>query len=483
MSDKRLSMSQRVLKVMALFTGMQFFTIFCSIVKMKLVSLWLAADGVGLFGILNTTMETTSTLTDMGLRQSAVRDIAQSASTPRQLARTAALVRRWSAITGMLGAIVVSALCLPLSIWFFGNGARWWMFALLSFSMLLNAICGGEQALLQGSGRLKALLRVNVWGAAGGLLLSVPLFRWCGLTSVIWSAILYSACGLGAALVLRLHTEGRYRPDSSALWNEGKSFMRLGMWMAVAAFVTNMSQMAFMAILSGYSSLAEVGYYQGGVTLIVRYMGLIFTAMSMEYYPRLAANAFSRRRLQLFVNHEARVLLTVLIPVIVLFLLLRRWIVLVLYQPEFEAMIAFMSRGILSCVFKATSWCMAFVMLARGDGKSYIITESIDAALGLALCTIGYRYYGLAGIGMAYILWYLSYTLMVGWIYRYRYGLRLHAGVKTLTLICFATGCAMLCAMHYLPYGACCVLAAAAVGSSMPALSRLWRRRRPSTHP
>ena len=85
------TLSQKILKVMALFTGMQFFTILCTIVKTKLVALWLSADGVGLFGILNTTVETTATLTDMGLRQSAVRDVAQSAGKPSHLARTAAV--------------------------------------------------------------------------------------------------------------------------------------------------------------------------------------------------------------------------------------------------------------------------------------------------------------------------------------------------------------------------------------------------------
>ena len=119
------SLSQKILKVMALFTGMQFFTVLCTIIKTKLVALWLSADGVGLFGILTTTTETTGTLTDLGLRQSAVRDVAQTASNPTLLSRMAAVVRRWSLFTGLLGAVVISGLCIPLSLWFFGTAGRW----------------------------------------------------------------------------------------------------------------------------------------------------------------------------------------------------------------------------------------------------------------------------------------------------------------------------------------------------------------------
>ncbi len=470
------TLSQKILKVMALFTGMQFFTILCTIVKTKLVALWLSADGVGLFGILNTTVETTATLTDMGLRQSAVRDVAQSAGKPSHLARTAAVVRRWSRLTGLLGAVVVSALCLPLSAWFFGDTSRWWMFALLSAAMLLNAITGGEQALLQGSQRLKALLRSTAWGAVAGLLISIPLFRWCGLTGVVWSVIAYATAGCAAVLINRLRPTGKPSLTRRQVWKEGSGFMRLGMWMAVAAFVTNMAQMTFLAYLGRIASLAEVGYYQGGVTLVVRYMGLIFTAMGMEFYPRLAANAFSPRRTQTFVNHEARVLLTVLIPVIALFLLLREWMVLLLYRPEFGAMIPFISWAVLSCVFKATSWSMAYVMLARGDGRIYLLTEATDALCGLGLCILGYHLWGLAGVGVGYILWYLLYTAMVGCVYRFRYRLRLRPATLLLTLLCFLLGLGCLCAMDLLPSPWRYSLPVLVALGSLPFVARIWKK-------
>ena len=484
--SKKSGLSQKVMKVMMLFTGMQFFTILCSIIKTKLVALWLSADGVGLFGILNTTIDTTATLTDMGLRQSAVRDVAQNSQKPSLLARTAEVVRRWSRLTGAFGAVVLCALAVPLSQWFFASYDRWWMFALVSLSMLLNAITGGEQALLQGSQRLKVLLRATVWGSAAGLILSIPLYRWCGLTGVVWSVIIYSAAGLAAVLYHQqrtpIHSSTPQLINSSShlssreVWNEGKGFMKLGLWMAVAAFVTNMAHMIFLAFLSRQASLAEVGYYQGGVTLVVRYMGLIFTAMGMEFYPRLAANAFSKKRTALFVNHEATVLLTVLIPVIAIFLLARQWIVLLLYRPEFMAIVPFISWAVLSCIFKASSWCMAYVMLARGDGKIYLITEATDACVGLLLCIGAYSCVGLQGVGIAYILWYLLYTVIVGCVFRFRYKMRLRPSVVFLALLAFALGMASLFSMDRLPMPWNYILPACIALVSLPFVVRIWKK-------
>ena len=136
------TLSARVLKVLGIFSGVQMLTILCSIVKMKLVALWLGATGVGLFGIYQSVIDTVATCTDLGLRQSAVREVASAHGTSR-LALTVRLVRRWSLLAGLLGAVVMAALSVPLGIWFFGSVSGAWGFLWLGAAMLLNSLCGG----------------------------------------------------------------------------------------------------------------------------------------------------------------------------------------------------------------------------------------------------------------------------------------------------------------------------------------------------
>lgn len=437
-TDTKDGLTRKVLGVMAMFTGLQMFSILCSIVKMKLVALWLQASGVGLFGIFNSTTETLSTLTDLGLRQSCVRSVATNADRPGLLARLMKVVRRWSMASGLLGAVVLSGLSWPLALWFFHDASQWWQFAVLSAAMLLNAVAGGEQAILQGAGKLKLLARSSLIASGAGLAVSIPMFYWWGELSVIASIIAYSVAGLVAVMLVRYRVASHARKISVTIKDtcrEGSEFVRLGASMAIAAFVTNLTHMGFLSYLTAEASLTEVGYYQAGTTLVVRYMGLIFTAVGMEYFPRLAANARSTIRTQIFVAHETRLLLTVLTPVIIIFLLTRRWIVWLLYSPEFEAIIPFISWAVVSCIFKAISWCMAFVILARGDGRIYILTETVDAVVGLGLCIIGYRLAGLTGLGVAYIGWYAVYTLIAWLVYRYRYSLHFPARLWLLTAL------------------------------------------------
>jgi PST family polysaccharide transporter len=431
-AERKSTLSVKILKVMSLFSGLQVFNILCSIIKMKFVAIWLQAVGVGLFGIFNTTIETISTLTDLGLRQSAVRDIAIANGNTNRLAKIIAVVRRWSIFSGIIGAIIICGLSPFLANHLLNRPNMWWAFALLSASMLFNAIVNGEQAILQGTGMLRQIAKGSLFASLIGLLISIPLFRFLGETSVPLSFIAYSSSALIAFFWLRYKSPVNVSINKSEL-KEGYGFIRLGIYMAIAAFITNLAQVSFMGWLNSTASTSEVGYFQAGTTLVIRYMGLIFTAISMEYYPRLAANHLSFHRTRLFVSHETSLILLVVTPMISLFLLLREVIVKLLYSGEFVVIIPFISLAVLCTIFKAIGWCMAFTIVAKGDGKMFITTEVIDSIIGLCLNIFCYRLWGLEGIGISYILWYAIYCIMIGIVCHKRYHITLSAqALKTI---------------------------------------------------
>lgn len=425
---------------MGLFSGLQIAGILCSIVKLKLVALWLGAPGVGLFGIYQSVADNISTLTDLGLRQSAVRDVAQCNNNPALLARIAYIVRRWSLFAALFGAVVVIGLAPLLGEWFFHSPGAVWGFLALGIALFFNAITGGEQALLQGSAQLRRLAKGNLIGTVSGLAVSIPMFYFWGLNSVAPSIAVYGITMYLATRRYRLLTSSPEPLGLKEIINKGKGFVRLGIYMALASFITSTAHTIFIGILNTLTDTATVGLVQAGDTLIVRYLGLIFTAIAMEFYPRIAA-ARTAHASQAYVNHEVVLLLLVLTPMLLLFISCRSIIVELLYSAEFTAIIPFITFGCLASIPKAISWCMAYMIVARGDGKAYIITEGLDALISVPLCLLAYNYFGMAGLGLAYIVWYLIYALIVGIVYYRRYGMRIKPDIWLLTSIC-AAACA-----------------------------------------
>lgn len=473
------ALSRRIIKAVGLFSGLQAVTILCSIIKTKLVSLWLGSAGIGLFGILASAQETIATFTDLGLRQSTVRDVAANAADASRLSRIVALVRRWSVLAGMFGASVMLAFSPLLGEWFFGTAKGFYGFAIVAAAMFFNCLLYGEQSLLQGTGRLKLLARSSLTGTVAGLIVSIPMFRWMGMVSVPLSFLVYSLAIWGAAFYYRYRPPVKSAaPGLRQLWREGSGFVRLGILMSAAAFLTSLSRLVFIACLTRLSSVETVGLFQAGDTIVSRYIGLIFTAIGMEYFPRLVYVSRSPRRTALFANHETVLLTLIVTPVVLLFILCRGLAVGILYSKAFMPILPFISLAVTGSVMKAASWSLSFCMVAQGDGRAYLLAEGTDAILSLALLLLGFHLWGMTGLGWAYLVWNLLYTVITALICRRRYGLRLSVAAVTTIILSVALALGACAAMDFLPTGAAAALIVPSAIAYLLPLRKLLRRKK-----
>ena len=116
---------------------------------------------------------------------------------------------------------------------------------------------------------------------------------------------------------------------------------------------------------------------------------------------------------------------------------------MLLYAESFLPMLPYIDVAVCGVVLRAFSYCVAFVILARGDGRTYVVTEAAGAVAGLVLRIVGYRLWGFAGLGWAYVAEYAVYSAIVLAAYR-RYGLRLGRGIGWLCAGVTALGFAAL---------------------------------------
>ncbi len=454
--SKREGLSKVILKAMGIFGGVQVLSILCSIIRTKLVALWIGPMGVGLFGIYNQALEMMNTATNLGVRNSSVRDISQAVEQRDKslIARIITVVRRWSLWLGLGGALITMSIAPLLSRFSFGDYKHGWHFVALAVAVLFMALTNGEYAVLQGLSKLKRLARVTVSGVLGGLFISIPLFYFLRENSVLPSIIAYALCVVVAAFIYKDKEYPPAQVSSRETVKMGAGFIKLGVFMTLGSFVSLISSYAFVSWLNIYSGTDSVGFYQAGYTLIEKYAGLVFAALGMEYYPRLARVANNSRRIRVFVSQEINIAFMVLTPCLLAFILLRSQLVWLLYSKEFEVIITYISWGVVGTVLRAMSWCMAFVMLAKGDGKIFLITESLSAVMGLALNIVCFIYWGVDGLGYAYLAWYIIYTIIVGVVYFNVYHLTLsvkcYRNLAATLLVCVLAVLAMQLGVWYL---------------------------------
>ena len=478
MAASRGNISRMAMKAMGLFGGVQVMGIMCSIIRTKLVAMWIGPVGIGLFGLFNNALEMISTGTNLGIRSSSVRDISQALGSHDSslVARMVTVVRKWSMWLGLAGALITLSLAPLLSQLTFGDSTHIWGFVALSIAVLLGALTNGEYAVLQGTARLKRLASVTLWGTICGLAVSIPLFYLLRERSILPSIIAYAAALAIFAWVFRNREYPAVQVSHRDTFDMGKGFVRLGIFMTLGNFATILASYAFNAWLNVNAGTEQVGFYQAGYTLINKYTGLILTALGMEYYPRLSQVADSRLRLRAFVSQEINVAIAIMAPVVALFILLREVVVWILYTPDFNVILTFVSWGMIGTVLRTASWCLAFTILAKGDGKTYLWTEAASAVINLVLNIVFYRWWGLTGLGIAFLVSYLLYTLIVAVVYFKQYRLTVTRASLYNLLWTLAVAAGVMAAMEsgLLPLAIVITVVSIAVGIRQ--VVALWRR-------
>ncbi len=414
MTDQQTSYRQ-LLKATSLFGGVQVFQILIGIIRTKFVAVLLGTTGVGIMGLLNAPLQLILSVTGLGISYSAVRDIAQAHGYEDQTRVSTAIIilRRWSWVTGVVGALATIALAPYLSIWTFGNKDYTWAFIWLSLILILQSVSKGQNSVLQGSRKLKDMARSGVIGSVVGLLTSVPLFYWFGLKGIV-PAMIISAL---TALLLSWYysskvSVGDIRLTWKATYKSGLGMVKLGLFMTVAGFIASFSTYVLNAFISNIGGVEQVGFYNAGWGVIGQYTGIIFSAMATDYFPRLAAVQEDNDKVKNLVQQQGVTALLMMSPLLSILIVAMPLVVRILYTPAFEPVVMFASLTLLGIQFKAISWAMGYVYLAKGNGSLFLKIEVIAGILILLFNLVFYKFFGLNGLGISFTASYFLSILI-----------------------------------------------------------------------
>ena len=402
-----------LLKATSLFGGVQVFQILIGIIRTKFVAVLLGTTGVGIMGLLNAPLQLILSVTGLGISYSAVRDIAQAHGHQDQtkISKAIIILRRWSWGTGVIGALATIVLAPQLSTWTFGNRDYTWAFIWLSVILILQSVSKGQTSILQGSRRLKDMARSGVIGSVAGLFTSVPLFYWFGLKGIV-PAMIVSA--LTTLLLSWYYSSKVLVGEIKLTWKEtyksGLGMVKLGLFMTVAGFIASFSTYVLNAFISNIGGVEQVGLYNAGWGVVGQYTGIIFSAMATDYFPRLAAVQEDNEKVRELVQQQGITALLMMSPLLAILIVAMPLVVRILYTPAFEPVVMFSSLTLLGIQFKAISWAMGYVYLAKGNGSLFLKIEVIAGILILLLNLIFYKFFGLNGLGISFIV---SYCLAI----------------------------------------------------------------------
>lgn len=415
-------------KATTIFAGVQVFLILIGIAKSKIIALWLGPYGFGLLSVFNSVIAMLYSISNLGLASSGVKEVASVINSYEERTNLIISLKRWSLGTGVIGAIITICLSPLLSKFTFGTLSYTLSFIFLSIVVLLNGISYVNLAIIQGSQNLRSLAITNILGALIGFTISVPLYYYLGIKGIVPSIIL---TGLSLFLItqynlkkLRL-TIANVHQDYTTSWKLGLGSVKLGILISVSFIAVTVAEFVIKTFIIKVSNLNLVGLYQAGWTLNTTYLGMVFTAMATDFYPRLSLDAFDNNQVKIKVNQQAEIAMLILGPMIVIMIICLPILIKILYSTDFLNIIEMTRLLLLGSLLKAGSWAISFIFLAKGNGKQYLFNELGVKLLTLPIYLLLFYYYHLLGIGIAFIIDQILYFIWVSvtaWTkYKFRY--------------------------------------------------------------
>ncbi len=404
------------------------FTILIKIVSSKVAAVLLGPAGMGIYGLFSQAQNLIKKGTSFGLSSSAVRNISDARGTGNEgrVLTVTSVFRKLVWLTGLLGLAVCLSGAPLLSKLTFGNNDYIWGFALLSVSLLVDQLTAGQTAVLQGLRKYSYMARATVIGNSVGLLITIPLYYFWKVNAIVPVMVLSSITALIFSWVYYKKLNlASVKIDWQTLSIEGKGMVIMGLSISISGIVETLAAYYLRVFIGEQGGLDEVGLYTAGFAMVNTYVGLVLTSMGTDYYPRLSEVNRDSNRFNKTISDQMEIVLLLLAPIITVFLVFVELIIIILYSGEFVAAEGFMFWAIYACFFKAVSWCISYGFLAKGDYKAFIANEISCQVYSLPLQLYGYTVGGLRGLGIAYFISILLYTIQVYLITQKRYSVRI----------------------------------------------------------
>lgn len=273
-------------------------------------------------------------------------------------------------------------------------------------------------SIINGLKKIRLFIAVNITGSLLSLVfttvLTVKYNLWGALLALILVQALLLLISLPTA-IKKLNIQFKWQKNLSSKYY--KKLLAFSLMSIVSVICVSTTQIAIRNYLVEEFSIQEAGYWQAVWMISTMYLMVITTALSTYYLPRLSELTDVTEIRNEIISGYKIIIPFVLISASTIYLL-KDFIIEFLFTKEFYPMRELFFYQLLGDFLKMCSWTLAFLMIAKGMVKTFIISE-ISFALSFYIFT---RYFsnsfGFIGVSFAHCVNYFFYLILMLCIFK-----------------------------------------------------------------
>lgn len=437
-----------LIKGTSIFGGVQVVQILVNLVRAKFVALFLGPEGMGINTLYATSTSFIQQFASLGINLSIVKEIAADKNEEAKLDNTIHVSLKLILLTSILGLLVCCIGAPILSKLTFDDYSHTVSYLLLGIMMFFTLASAGLASILQGLHVVKILSKATLVGCTVGLLIGVPLYYFFGVDGIVPAMIVLALATfifyiIGIKKTLRVSWTPVNLKDNKA---QVKRIFKLGFTLVMSSLIGSSLLYLLNIIIREYGSYDAVGYFQAANSITNQYVGLIFAAMSLDYFPRLSAISKNNVEMSELVNRQLVITSTVITPLICLLITTTPLVIWLLLTDAFYCTIDLIRWLSFGLFFRAICYPVSYITFAKGNEKRFFLLEGIlGNVLYYGITIIMFLKFGLVGLGISltivYFLLFIIQLLMNNMWYEYKITrpvVKLLLVYGTIALICFS---------------------------------------------
>ena len=431
------------------------------IVRQKIFAVFLGPAGFGVYGVLASLFDLLKTLVLVGAPTGLLRE-ASNALENDDVPAIRDLLRRVRGVLLAVSAVLVAAAWLlgPMLAGRFGVPRLW----ILIIALALPAVAWNatSEAMINAFGAIRTLATSKVLTSLIGLGVMAALVSTLGL----FGSVLQLVTGALIAVVLSTVFLRRVLPSQDRNARPGSrlllpSVFAVGLAQTAVHGAETLNQFLFRSWLLLELGEVDAGLYQGTLGLSRQYTAAFSAAVFVYAYPLLSRVAKEATRFGGELENALRFVLAMGVPVALLLLASRDFLVALVYTADFAPMVPLLAWTVSADALALVLAVFRIAVLAAATARTFLyLGIGFEIAYALVFWA-GLQLWGLEGAVAAYAVATLMGVLAFAPVAA-RFG---HGGVSSAVMARVLAGAALLVAAFFVPlswFGRLAMLLAAA---------------------
>ncbi|WP_187269351.1 oligosaccharide flippase family protein [Algibacter pacificus] len=398
----------------------QVFRLFFALLRNKVVAILLGTGGYGIWGLYQAYIEMISSFSTLGIGQSGVREIAANKGDHKLQLTLIYIIR----VSLLIISSIISVVCIifskTISKSLFNTEDYYLGVIVVSIVIIFNSLSNGQKAILNGLREIKYLAISQIYGAVLGSLITIVLIYFFGLQGIPWGLFVV---GLLSVLFtwyylhkLKLEI---VKPDITVYKTEFKKLIKTGLGYSGAAIISTVTVYLSRIYLNDAFDLSAVGIYQASWTISNMYIGIILTAMGIDFMPRIMEFIDDDKKINSLVNEQMELGVLIASVGVVAVLAFSSLILNLLYSEDFVIGREIIKWQVLGVGLRVLGFPFSHVLMAKNKPLIYVIIQAIHFGSDYLLLIFFSSHFGFDGLGVNYFVAYILY-LTLSWFLCYK---------------------------------------------------------------